>query len=312
MTPQRRDLDVQYSMRVVTRLTGLSPDTIRAWERRYDAVVPDRTDGNTRRYSAEDVRRLALLKDATHRGYRIGDIARLSEEELRGLTETEDTLTLEEDGDDTSKPAAAFAKVRESFFEAIDRFDARASSDILSRAAAIFRPRDFIINVVLPIMRETGDKWHTGDFSVAHEHMVSMQARSLLDAILRLSSPHPGAPKIIAATPEGQLHEFGALAGAMLAALRGLDVLYLGPQVPAEDLRDAVEASDARVLLLSVVLNLSSKQTKSLGASIEDLAEHIDVWVGVSESSTLVKQLEKARVLHSFDDLDIALTQLLS
>jgi MerR family transcriptional regulator, light-induced transcriptional regulator len=312
MSPPNNDKDAQYSMRVVTRLTGLSPDTIRAWERRYDAVVPDRTDGNTRRYSAEDVRRLALLKEATHRGYRIGDIARLGEEELRGLTDAEEALAIEDESEDPSKASNAFIKVRRAFFSAIERFDARTSSDILSRAAAIFRPRDLILEVVLPIMRETGDRWHGGELTVSHEHLVSMQARSLLDAILRLSSPHQGAPRIITATPEGQMHEFGALAGAMLAALRGFDVLYLGPQVPSADLKNAIEISSANVLLLSVVLALTPKPTRSLAEEINSLAIDAAVWVGVGEDNPLTSRLEGARVLHSFDDLDIALTQLLS
>ena len=82
----------EYSMRVVTRMTGLSADTIRAWERRYGAVVPARTDGNTRRYSASDVRRLGLLKEATDRGHRIGDIAKLSEGELAEIAGSADLL----------------------------------------------------------------------------------------------------------------------------------------------------------------------------------------------------------------------------
>ena len=76
-----------YPMRVVTRLTGLHPDTIRAWERRYDAVIPQRTNGNTRMFSAGDVRRLSILRELVDHGHAIGHIASLSDEALAVLVE---------------------------------------------------------------------------------------------------------------------------------------------------------------------------------------------------------------------------------
>ncbi len=84
-SPGPRPEDGMYPMRVVTRLTGLSADTIRVWERRYDAVTPKRTEGNARRYSPEDVRRLNLLREATERGHAISEVARLSEPDLRRM-----------------------------------------------------------------------------------------------------------------------------------------------------------------------------------------------------------------------------------
>jgi DNA-binding transcriptional MerR regulator len=314
MSQPDRDREVHYSMRVVTRMTGLSPDTIRAWERRYDAVVPERSEGNTRRYSALDVRRLALLKEATTRGHRIGDIATLSEEELRALPSAEVGLaaSAEPDGVGPASVDRALTIVRADYLAAVERFDARVSGDLLARAAAIFRPRDFVLGLVLPILRETGDRWHRQEFSVAQEHLVSMQARSLLDAILRLASPTKGAPRIIAATPEGQLHEFGALAGAMLAALRGFDVLYLGPQVPGRDLAIAVEAGRGSVVLLSVILDISAASNARLAETIDALAEQATTWVGLPPDHGLNRLLARAVLLHEFDDFDLALTKLLN
>jgi len=314
MNQRNQDDQVQYSMRVVTRLTGLSADTIRAWERRYDAVVPGRTDGNTRRYSAEDVRRLGLLKEATHRGYRIGDIAKLSERELTSLATSEDEITLH-GGDSavtSTRPETAFEKIRRDYLEAITCFDLRPAADLLARTATLFPPQEFVFEVVMPILRETGDRWQRGEFTVAHEHVVSQQARNLLDSVLRMSSPHPGAPKLIAATPEGQMHEFGALTGAMLAGLRGFEVIYLGPQVPAADIARAHELAGAGIVLLSVVYRGAPRETTALAASVGDVAEATEVWVGIAEDHPLVDRLENVRLLHRFEDLDIALTQLLT
>ena len=135
-----------YSMRVVTRMTGLAADTIRAWERRYAAVVPARTEGATRRYSAEDVRRLGLLKAATTRGYRIGDIASLSEDELQSLASVEDELTIvsERDAAVGERPESAFEKIRSEYLEAVSQFKLRDASDLLARTSTVFPPRVFV------------------------------------------------------------------------------------------------------------------------------------------------------------------------
>jgi DNA-binding transcriptional MerR regulator/methylmalonyl-CoA mutase cobalamin-binding subunit len=314
MGQRNQDEHVQYSMRVVTRLTGLSADTIRAWERRYDAVIPARTDGNTRRYSAEDVRRLGLLKEATHRGYRIGDIAKLSERELMSLATAEDEISAH-GGDAAStaaRPENAFLKIQRDYLEAIARFDTRFAADLLARTSTIFSPRDFVFEVVLPVLRETGDRWMRGEFTAAHEHVVTHQARNLIDSILRLSSPHPGAPKLIAATPEGQMHEFGALTGAMLAGLRGFEVLYLGAQVPAPDIAHAHELAGSDIILLSVVYRGTSREVAALAASIDEVANAAEVWVGIAEDHPVIARLERGRLLHRFGDLDIALTKLLT
>lgn len=314
MTEGIRDTDTQYSMRVVTRLTGLSADTIRAWERRYDAVVPARTDGNTRRYSAEDVRRLTLLKESTQRGYRIGDIAGLSEHELQSLASAEGELT-SQSGQASSmirRPEDALELIRRDYLEAITQFETRAASDLLGRTSTIFPPRQFVLEVILPMLCETGDRWERGEFTVAHEHVVTQQTRNLLDSILRLSSPHRGAPKLIAATPEGQLHEFGALAGAMLAGLRGFDVLYLGPRVPASDIVGAYEVSHADVVLLSVVYRGTTKETAALATALDSIGDKAETWIGVDERHPVVSRLNRGRLLHRFEDLDIALTKLLT
>lgn len=318
----RAEDDATYSMRVVTRLTGLAADTIRAWERRYGAVEPARTGGNTRRYRAEDVRRLTLLRDATARGHRIGDVARLGEEALLALASSEGTLSAGAAEADAgpgaslahgaSGPDGTFAWLRRAYLEAISRYETRRAAELLARAAVVFPPRDFVFELMLPIMVEAGERWEHGEISVAQEHLVSQQARSLLDTILRLSSPHPGAPRLIAATPEGQLHEFGALAGSMLAVLRGLDVLYLGPQVPAADLIATREATGAAVILLSVVYRGSARAVAELADELDAVASKAETWIGVAADHPVVPLLTHGRLLHRFEDLDIGLATLLA
>jgi DNA-binding transcriptional MerR regulator len=303
-----------YSIRLVSKLTGLSADTVRAWERRYGAVTPARTEGNTRRYSAQDVRRLRLLQQATGQGHRIGDIANLGEAALQELTRSTDESAVERlEAQETgiSGEEASFAALRAAYFEAISQFEARKAQQQLARAAALIEPLHFVLRVVLPIMRETGDRWHRGEFTVAQEHLVSMQQRGLVQSLLMHAAPHRGAPKVIVTTPPGDQHEFGALAGAMLASLRGYETLYLGPDVPIDDLLHATRLWGPDVVLLSLVRQGTAAETRRQAEGVEQVARTITTWVGLSPDHPAAPLLKKAQRFSDFADLDLALTELL-
>ena len=91
-TPPSPDREPVFPMRVVTRMTGLSADVVRAWERRYGAIEPGRTDGNARRYSHADIARLTRLRDAVSQGHSIGEVSRLSNEALDALADRQREL----------------------------------------------------------------------------------------------------------------------------------------------------------------------------------------------------------------------------
>lgn len=287
-----------YPMRVVTRLTGLSSHTIRVWERRYEAVRPTRTQGNARRYSEEDVRRLRLLRELTEEGHRISDVANLSEPELVRLARGE------------ASGSDSFAELRRTYLSAVQGFRGREASAILSRAAALLDPSSLATDVVLPILRETGSRWTQGRFNVAHEHLVSVHMRGLLDALMRQTEPLPGAPVLVAATPSNHMHEFGALVGAQLGAARGYEVLYLGADVPQEDLLSALEGSGASLCLLAISRGLGVMEQPMIEETLTVLARVCEVWVGVPPGHELLEaEIEGVRLITDFQELDHALVQ---
>lgn len=295
-------------MRVVTRLTGLSPDAIRKWQVRYGAVEPSRTPGGTRKFSAEDVRRLTLLGQLAGRGHRIGDVARLPTERLEALVAG---------APGTAEAAAAtvgeedvFTRLRREYLQAARRFEVRRAAEVLSRGALLAAPTDLTWRVVLPVLREVGELWSHGELSVAHEHLVSAQVRGLLTNLLHWRAPQSGARRVIVTTPEGHLHEFGALVGAFVCAGRGFEPVYLGPSLPEADIRLAVDQSRAELLLLSVVRDVPPAERAALAAQLRRLAERVETWVGLPEQHGLVGLQTGARLFHRYEDLDMALTQL--
>jgi MerR family transcriptional regulator, light-induced transcriptional regulator len=289
-----------YPIRAVSKLTGISPDTLRAWERRYQAVQPDRS-GRGRRYGEQEVARLRRLNQLVQRGHAIGGIAVLSDDALDELLATPAAPT-EVDKRGTALPTDLLAGV----LSAITDFDSARANDELTRLAAVLAPKDFVYQAVLPLMREVGTRWHDGRLTVAQEHLVSQMLRNLLGSLMRLYRSSTSSRRMIVATPAGESHEFGALAASMLAAIAGIDVLCLGADLPAEETARAARSSAASVVLygITVVNDRTLDEVESLARA---MPETTTLWLGGAGVASLdLSALERPAVvlrdLSEFED----------
>jgi MerR family transcriptional regulator, light-induced transcriptional regulator len=286
---------LRYPIRAVSKLTGISVDTLRAWERRYGVVEPER-DERGRLYTEEHVARLKLLRDAVERGHAIGRVAPLSTEDLEAL--------LARGGPPRETPTAPGAPVDLSALqEAVDRFDGAALRRELSRLAAVLPARVLAREVALPFLHLVGEAWHEGKLSIAQEHLVSAELRSLIGALARLHHIPEGAPRLVLATPSGEQHELGTLVAALAAAGSGFGALYLGPSLPAGEIVQAARRSGAR----AVVLGYTGGESAPTGAAAilevaRDLPESIELWVG-GTGAAQVRAASPARIA-ALEDLD--------
>ncbi|MGB5683751.1 MAG: MerR family transcriptional regulator [Polyangiales bacterium] len=300
MTSTAQETNGLYPMRVVSRLTGLTADTIRVWERRYGAVDPERTDGNKRRYNGSHVRRLVLLRRATELGHSIGQVATLHDEELRRI--------IGEIGPDIDSQVSLYDALVEDYLGAITSYDVQRAESILTRTAAILPPMTLTLEVIVPLMRRVGEAWIAKQLRISHEHIISGQLRSLLGTLMRHTDPQPGAPRIIVATPPSHLHEFGAIIGAFMAASRGYEPIYLGTHMPFEEIADAADQAGASIILLSIARSCEPGEHLGLVAGIELLARGHDVWVGLPEGHELGHNKLPAKLLSRYEDLDALMT----
>ncbi len=287
----------QYRIGTVTRLTGLSADVVRVWERRYKAVTPVRSEGGTRLYSEADIARLRRLRQAIDRGYSIGQAARLSSEQLESVLQDRER---EREGGDP------YSAVRGRFLDAIKKMDVVAADMELSRAATLFPARALTHNIVSPILEEIGERWAHKELGAAHEHLASGLLRNLLCAMFRLYPPNEQAETIILTTPPNERHEFGLLLAAMTAAMRGWRVVYLGPDLPAPEIANAVRLTGSRYLALSVAIENPQLETE-LRSLAESLPPSTRVWIGGAEAINhrdLIHSLNWVliRDLEDFDD----------
>lgn len=282
-----RKPSLEYPIRAVAQMTGLSLDTLRAWERRYEAVVPRRGERG-RVYTDADITRLRQLGALVARGHAIGSIARHSDTQLADLLKSSDALS------SGSEPDLAVARLDE-ITTALDRYDLATMERELNRFAAVLPPRELIFAVVIPLLTDIGRRWEAGTLRPAQEHMVSAIVRTVLGGLLRVLSRADASPRVVFATPSGERHELGLLCGAVLAAAAGLGVVYLGCDLPATEIWHAAERAEARIVVIS--LTTPGAVTRAELRALAATPPTVSLWVGGPAASQLMPLLD-ARAHH--------------
>ena len=244
-------------MKAVELRTGLSAHLIRIWERRYNAVTPERSGNQRRLYSEEEVERLTLLGRLTQSGLAISKIAGLSVEELRGMQTRASAAAAPPPADAlparASTVVVAPAELIESALAAIRRYDMGALEKVLDRGMVGLGYSGLLEKLLIPLLRAIGDAWEKGDLTAAHEHGATSAFKDYLARNLRAMGPSETSPRLLVTTPAGQLHEMGAAIAASLARKSGWQVTYLGPSLPAEEIVSAVMANQFRAVALSII-----------------------------------------------------------
>jgi len=243
-------VDIGLPIQLAAKRAGLTPHVIRAWEKRYDAVSPDRTDSNRRLYSEDEVERLRLLGVLTRSGHRIGDIARLPTEALREQALSADPV---ESTQTELPPSQSQRDTIGSAIDAVQRMDAAALQSVLERNAVALGQRGLLERFMSPLARRIGELWANGTLTAAHEHFASNELRYVLLRTSRAFIEGANAPLAIVTTPSGQLHELGAAIVAASARDLGWRVLYLGPNLPAADIANVATVNHAKLVALSIV-----------------------------------------------------------
>ena len=286
----------KYHIGRVTKLTGLSIDVVRVWERRYGAVRPARSDGGTRLYSDADIRRLRRLRQAVEGGHSISQAARLSESELNELIA---------DAEPSIQVSDPFRAVRERFIEAVRIVDVVAADQELARAATLFPVRELVKNIVAPILDDIAERCARREFGVAQERFASGLLRSMLGSLFRLYPPSMKVETMVFATPAGERHELRLYLAALLAASHGWRVVILGADVPASEIALGVRQTNARVL----VLNLATGHTRNaeeLAAISRLVPFSTRVWLGGEEATKHEEFITRANwiMVRDLEELD--------
>jgi DNA-binding transcriptional MerR regulator len=212
----------------VAKLSGLSKDVIRVWERRYGLVKPSRSSNRYREYSDEEVALLRFVKAQMEQGTTIGALATEGHDQLVARMRIAIPVSAEE-----QKP---HERLLDDLMGSLDPLDKAGFERRLNGAVAVIPFDEAVQRILLPLQRRIGELWHQGRLNIAVEHYVTKIIQQKLFSVMNQLPVNEFGPRILIACPEGETHEIGAQAVAYISAIRGCHVYYLGPNLPNSDL----------------------------------------------------------------------------
>ena len=237
----------------VSSQTGLSPHVIRAWERRYQAIVPQRSASGRRLYSQADIEHLKLLKQATRQGHRIATVAGLTPADLAALIRSGGADTIPEPNAAPHAIQGDPQGVIDDCMHAIATLDSSHLHHLLLQAAVAFSRHDLLATIVRPLMDRVGQRWSQGTLRIVQAQAASVVVHGFLTRML--SDPtHSGAAQacLLMATPSGQRCCLGALSVCIMAQEHGWQPVFLGTDLPAEEIIAACSLLEPQMLAVSI------------------------------------------------------------
>lgn len=261
----------QYTIKDLETLTGIKAHTIRIWEKRYQIVSPQRTDTNIRFYDDDDLKRVLNVAFLNKNGLKISKIASASQEEIKRQIETFSS-------NEVSEPTSSIDSLIVSMIE----LDERKFNAVFSSASKQLGFERAVIEILYPFLERIGVLWQVGTINPAQEHFISNLIRQkLIVAIDQQEVPEEGARKAIVYLREGELHELGLLFYYYILRNRGFDTVYLGQNVPIDDLLRVVDIHGADFLVTSVTIeHPKSNLQKDITKMESDFPNIHFVWSG--------------------------------
>lgn len=256
-----------YNLKVVVSETGVKPETLRAWERRYGFPKPQRTPGGHRLYTFRDIRTIIWLSERQKEGMSISRAV-----ELWNSLEQSGQDPLHAESLSQSFPASdrtSLEFLRQEWVNACLNFDEQSGEKVLTQAFSISPPELVCFEVLQKGLAEIGQGWFKGDVTVQQEHFATSQGIKRLHTLINATPSPTREGMILAVCPAGESHEFGLLLTTLLLRRQGWEVVYLGANVPLFRLETAIQK-----VRPSLVIALA--QTLVAANSLGELGKYLD------------------------------------
>lgn len=305
-----------FNIQVASQLSGVASATIRAWEKRYNAVVPERGDNKHRLYSEKDIEKLALLFKLTEVGQSIGKIAHLDLEALKQVYSS--LLHRPYDELQVVTPhheRIDFDEILTSFHIALDAYKLDIISHELDKAMTLLSPRDLSLKLLVPLFHEIGNKVANGKLTIGQEHTLSTIFSFQLGQMVgqHYQKKNLKEDLILISAPEGEFHEIGILASALLCIHHGIRFIFLGTNLPAIPLAEAADTLRPKALLIGTLLNQESKDRPNfqnyLHILTSELRTNSEIWIGGNVRPDMHVEMEKRKISYfpTLESLDLFL-----
>jgi DNA-binding transcriptional MerR regulator len=277
-----------FSISQLARYSGIKPHTIRMWEQRYNALTPNRSDGNTRYYDNKQLRRLLNIVSLLESDYKVSELCSMPDKKLFSLVEGLPTKAAQND-------------ITEFFVLQLIRagmsYDEMNFDKIFSHCLLKYGIKEAYIKVIYPMLRRVGVMWTTDALEPAAEHFISNQVRQKLFTVIdSLPAVKTSEDSWLLFLPENEFHEIGLLFANFLIRQSGRKVVYLGANVPLESLFVAVKETSVPNVLLFLTHN-------DLPGETEDYLKDLSLFLGgkkiyVATDQSLSEGIESPENIH--------------
>ena len=286
-----------YTIGTVSRLTGVGPITLRAWERRYELIQPVRKESGHRLYTRKNIDQINRITALTGQGMRISQI----------LPEMLESAESAESGDD--QQSDHWRRYLESLIAAIVSFDEDRMEEIYNEVLALY-PIELVTRRLLrPLLIELGLRWEDQQGSVAEEHFFAFYLRNKLGARFHHRSRSKTGLRLLLAGLPGEFHEIALLLFSLAANEQGYQLISLGANMPLDELALVADKTRADALVLSGSIN---PDRKSFAAELANLTASckVPVFIGGQASVHACDVITKAGAIALGNDLELGLQRI--
>lgn len=303
-----------FNIQTAAQLSGLSAHTIRAWEKRYQALTPERSDSGRRLYSSQEVERLTLLSRLTNLGSSIGQIAKLSDGELKEIHQklihkgSEFNISRHE----SLKAPLNVEQTRTKLLEALKTYQVDVISQLIGEAKIELKPRQFAFDILSPILKEVSEMQRAGRIQEAQYKalyaLLKFHAGTLIYSHYEKNVKSPN--RIVLGSIENDHNVMDLMLCALLCCHHSMNFYYLSSSLPAISMIEALKATESNILIIS--LSTVRAQEHDIEGIIAELSDGVktksEIWlVGEFDEQKMhlnkYKNIKKVNSLEALDSL---------
>lgn len=279
----------KFSISDIENLTGIKAHTIRVWEIRYQLASSKRTNTNIRYYDDDDLRLFLNIATLLENGYKISRIAKMDQTEMvrivSGLSEKHEE----------------YAVQIPNMINATVQLNNQALNKILKACIAELGIANAVARIFFPFLHRIGEMWQLGTLNPAHEHFASNLIRQkIIAATNDLSDKTKSDSKrFMLFLPQDETHDIGLLLAQYMIKKQGHHILYLGQNMPFNDLHDTAGYYKPDYAVTAVTL-AHNKEGEKL---VTRLLECLPHWpIIISGAAAFTANMQPNSRLHAVKD----------
>ncbi|MEN2768630.1 MerR family transcriptional regulator [Ornithinibacillus xuwenensis] len=232
-----------YSIKKVSEMLGIPTVTIRAWEKRYQIINPVRSNGGHRLYSEEDINTLNWIKNQMdEKDLKISEAVSLLKQKTVDRVADVELYTIKKERDN----------LIEMLYQDLIGLNTIKAHKTIDLAFSLYNYVDVFHNILAPVLYRIGTEWEDGKIAVAQEHFSSQIIMQRCSQFLWSLPIQPNLPKGLSLCPEGEHHQMGLMLFSLFLRNKGLDITYLGPDTPLNELPAIIRMKDISLVVISI------------------------------------------------------------